>query len=116
MPQWPTGYKVSGATPLSNLELQKLVFGHTWFGRSQNKYETFAQKTTEDGEVTYLQFGTNWEGTVSIDKNRLCYQIPALLMGRSFCGYVYRNPQGNRENKDEYIAVDVFDVHHFSLM
>jgi len=116
MPQWPTGHQVSGATPLSNLELQSLVYGHTWFGRSQNKYQTFAQKTTGDGKITYMQFGTKWEGTISIDKDRLCYQIPALLLGRSFCGYVYSNPQGSREGKDEYIAVDVFDVHHFSPM
>jgi adenylate cyclase len=114
IPQWPTGYEVSGAIRLSNLELQNLVYGHTWFGRSQNKYQTFAQKTAGDGRVTYLQFGTKWEGTVSIDNDRLCYQIPALLLGRNFCGYVYRNPQGSREGKDEYIAVDVFDVHYFS--
>jgi adenylate cyclase len=114
IPQWPAGYEVSGAERLSKLELQELALGRTWFGRSQNKYETFAQKTAEDGELMYLQFGSKWNGTVSIDSDRLCYQIPALILGRKFCGYVYKNPQGTPENNNEYIAVDVFDVHHFS--
>ncbi len=36
-------------------------------------------------------------------------------MGRKFCGYVYRNPDGTLEDGNEDVAADVFDVHEFSV-
>jgi hypothetical protein len=38
-----------------------------------------------------------------------------MLLGREFCGHLYRNPEGTPEDRNEYVLVDVFDVHHFSL-
>lgn len=36
-------------------------------------------------------------------------------MGQEYCGYVYRNPDGTLEDRNEYVAADVFDVYQFSL-
>ena len=114
IPEWPLGYQDVTGERLSNRELQELVIGRTWLGRSQSRYKTFAQKTDEAGNVSYFAHGRSWEGKASVEGDMLCYQIPALLMGRKFCGAVYRNPHGTAEERNEYIAVDVFDVHHFS--
>ncbi len=69
----------------------------------------------ESGDVVYRHFGREWEGKVSVEGDSLCYQIPALLLSPKFCGTVYRNPDGRPEERNEYVSVDVFDVHHFSL-
>ncbi len=45
----------------------------------------------------------------------LTRDVPATLMGRKLCGYVYRNPDGTLEDRNEYVAADVFDVHEFSV-
>ncbi|MDH3688343.1 MAG: tetratricopeptide repeat protein [Gammaproteobacteria bacterium] len=110
----PPGYELITGDRLEGAEIADLLFGYVWVGRSQNNYETFTQSTSTGGEVVYRQFGRTWPGRVFVKNNTLCYQIPGLLLGRRFCGYVYRNPEGTPENKNEYIAVDVFDVHHFS--
>jgi TolB-like protein/class 3 adenylate cyclase/cytochrome c-type biogenesis protein CcmH/NrfG len=115
MPEWPSGYEDVAGEHLRGAAIGELLSGANWFGRSLNKYELFTQKIGEDGKISYWKFGRSWEGEVSVEEDKLCYQIPALVMGRKFCGYVYRNPQGTPKNNNEYISVDVFDVHHFSL-
>ncbi len=50
-----------------------------------------------------------------MEGDNLCYQFTALLLSRKFCGTVYRNPDCSPEERNEYVSVDVFDVHHFSL-
>ena len=54
-------------------------------------------------------------GTVSVEENSLCYDIPGLPLSRRFCGRIYRNPDGTPDKRNEYVLVDMFDVHHFSL-
>jgi tetratricopeptide (TPR) repeat protein len=114
-PEWPFGYHDPSWERLDGAAIKDLVYGHTWFGRSQNRYETFALIADKQGVVRYYDFGKYWDGTMSVEENMLCYRIPALLVGRKFCGPVYRNPAGTPEERNEYVAVDVFDVHHFSL-
>ncbi len=49
----------------------------------------------ESGDVVYRHFGREGEGKVSVEGDSLCYQIPALLLSRKFCGTVYRNPDSS---------------------
>jgi TolB-like protein len=114
-PEWPSGYQDPGWQRLDGDAIKDLVYGHTWFGRSQNMADTFALNADEQGGAKYFQSGRYWEGTVSVEEDRLCYRIPALMLSRKFCGPVYRNPAGTHEDRNEYVAVDVYDVHHFSL-
>ena len=84
-------------------------------GQSQVTYDVFAQKTTDGSDVEYRHQGRFWRGTVSIEENSLCYDIPGLPLSRRFCGRVYRNPGGTPDERNEYVLVDMFDVNHFSL-
>ena len=77
-------------------------------------YDVFAQKTTDGGDVEYRHHGRFWRGTVSVEENSLCYDIPGLPLSRRFCGRVYRNPDGTPDERNEYVLVDMFDVHQFS--
>ncbi len=115
LPEWPSGYEDVGEERLGGAAIGDLLFGATWRGRSLNQYDVFAQKADEDGNVLYHTLGRSWEGKASVEGDRLCYEIPAILLGRRFCGVVYRNPDGTPEERNEYVAVDVFDVHYFSL-
>jgi hypothetical protein len=45
----------------------------------------------------------------------LCNETEMLLMGRKFCGYLYQNPDGTPEERDEYVYVSPFDVTYFSV-
>ena len=52
---------------------------------------------------------------LSVEEDGLCYDIPAVPLSRRFCGRIYRNPDGTPDERNEYVRVDIFDVHHFSL-
>ncbi len=115
LPEWPAGYDTTSRERLDGIAIKDLLFGRVWIGRNQNYGKVFGQWTDDSGAVAYRQFGRKWEGKVSVEGDNLCYQIPALLLSRKFCGTVYRNPDGSPEERNEYVSVDVFDVHHFSL-
>ncbi|MCZ6652002.1 MAG: tetratricopeptide repeat protein [Planctomycetota bacterium] len=114
-PEWPSGYDVGGWDRLEGGEIENLLFGRVWFGRNKNNFKPFAQRTNDQGDVVYYLRGREWNGKVSVDDDRLCYKIPGMLLGREFCGHLYRNPEGTPEDRNEHVLVDVFDVHYFSV-
>ncbi len=115
LPEWPIGFEGRSEDRLDGDAIKTLVFGQHWIGRSRLNFKIFAQKTGEDGEVSYLVGGTRLKGTASVEGDMLCYRFPETLMGRKLCGPVYRNPDGTPEDRNEYVAADVFDVHDFSV-
>ena len=115
LPEWPGGFKDTGLRRLDGAAVRDLIFGKSWSGLNPRKHTTFHQTTSEDGAVTYFHRGSRYRGVVTVEGDQLCYRIPDLMLGRKFCGFVYQNPDGTPEKQNEYIAVDVYDVHHFSL-
>ena len=82
LPEWPLGFKGHPEDRLDGDALKRLVFGQQWIGRSQVNFKIFAQKTSEDGEVSYVSGGTRLKGTASVEGDMLCYRFPETLMGR----------------------------------
>jgi hypothetical protein len=41
--------------------------------------------------------------------------LPAAVLGRRDCGYVYRNPQGTPQEHNEYVRVALRAIYHFSM-
>jgi TolB-like protein/class 3 adenylate cyclase len=115
LPEWPLGFEGHPEDRLDGDALKRLVFGQQWIGRSQVNSKIFAQKTSEDGEVSYVGGGTRLKGTASVEGDMLCYRFPETLMGRKMCAPVYKNPDGTPDDRNEYVAADVFDVHYFSV-
>ncbi len=114
-PEWPGGFDAGELERLDGVAIGNLLFGKVWWGQSQIAYDVFAQKTTDGGKVEYRHQGRFWSGTVSVEEDGLCYDIRGLPLSRRFCGRVYRNPDGTPDERNEYVLVDMFDVHHFSL-
>ncbi|TIX47634.1 MAG: hypothetical protein E5V26_01935 [Mesorhizobium sp.] len=54
-------------------------------------------------------------GTFTLEGNLFCTQSAATLLGRKFCGPVYRNPVGSSETQDEFILPDSVTVWYFSV-
>ena len=44
-----------------------------------------------------------------------CDRTPDSYRNLWHCGYVYRNPDGTRQNKDEYMRIMAGFVCHFSV-
>jgi TolB-like protein/class 3 adenylate cyclase/Flp pilus assembly protein TadD len=114
LPEWPQGFSGSAGDRLKGPEIEALLFGKRWLGHSQIDLRAFAQKTDENSSVRYYLRGSTWDGTVSVEGDTICYRFSSVLLGRKACGHVYRNPDGNVEDTNEFVAVDAFDVHHFS--
>ena len=114
-PEWPGGFETGNLERLDGTTIRDLLFGQVWWGQNQNENKTFVQKTTDGGEVEYRHYDHFWRGTVSIEEDSVCYDLPGIPLSRRFCGRLYRNPDGTPDERNEYVLVDMFDVHHFSL-
>jgi TolB-like protein/class 3 adenylate cyclase/cytochrome c-type biogenesis protein CcmH/NrfG len=115
LPEWPLGFEGRPEDRLDGPAIEGLLFGKTWIGRSVDPPKLFVQKAAEDGQVNYTVRGRKLKGTASVEGDMLCYRFPETLMGRKLCGPVYKNPDGTPDDRNEYVAADVFDVHYFSV-
>lgn len=113
VPEWPYGYQGKPEHRLDDHEVIALTFGRTWVGRG-DRDRPFIQEISKDGTLAYRDTATLITGVVSTEGNKLCQQNNAFLMGRKHCGYIYRNPDGTLENKDEYIYVSPYAIYRFS--
>jgi adenylate cyclase len=114
MPEWPYGYQGRPEYRLGGTEIAALTFGRTWTGRGDND-RPFVQEISANGTFAYRDTLTLITGDMSVVGNMLCQQTEAFLMGRKHCGYVYRNPDGTPDAKEEYIYVSPYAIYRFSV-
>lgn len=114
MPAWPYGFEGRAEDRLDGGALENVVFSHEWMGRGKNG-EVFLRRTAADGRTTHRTAKEHLTGTVTVEDDRYCQKFPAVLLGRKYCGYVYRNPEGTPDHGDAYVDVDVFDLLSFGL-
>lgn len=115
LPQWPLGYPERPEHRLFGGKIRILTFGHTWKGQDILG-RPFVQEVSKDGKLAFLGATTLLTGSVSVRENKLCQRNEAFLMGREYCGYVYRNPQGTPAAMDEYTYVSAYGIYRFSVM
>ena len=86
--------------------------------------EDFVRENTRDGLVLYrdpeFRGGRSRStyvliGNVSVEGNRLCYQYGQFLVGRKYCGHVYRNPEGTQRERNEFVDVNPISTDFFSV-
>ena len=109
------GYQGRPEHRLDGSDIAALTFGRTWTGQDGSGHP-FVQEVSKDGTLAYLGATTLLTGTVSVDGNALCQRNEAFLMGRKYCGYVYRNPDGTPAAKDEYAYVSAYGIYRFSVL
>ena len=114
LPEWPRGFEGDPALQLSGEEIDKLIRGRTWVGERVGT-GPFTQYIQPDGGFIERSRDYQLTGTTSIKDGLLCFQSPAVLMGRQHCGPVYRNPSGTREGRNEYIHPNPFYLKRFSV-
>jgi adenylate cyclase len=94
--------------------VRTLTGDRTWTGR-QNNGAPFVMELSANGDFALSSQGSIITGTSTLEGDLFCTQSVATLLGRKFCGPLYRNPQVNRETQDEYVWPDSVTVWYFSV-
>ncbi len=115
LPEWPMGYQGRPEHLLVASEIAVVTLGRTWEGNDDSG-RPFVQEVSKDGTLAYLGATTLLTGSVSVDGNALCQRNEAFLMGRKYCGRLYRNPDGTPAAKDEYTYVSAYGIYTFSVL
>ncbi|RWB28780.1 MAG: tetratricopeptide repeat protein [Mesorhizobium sp.] len=94
--------------------VRALTGDRTWAGRQHNG-APFVMELSANGDFALSSQNSIITGTFTLEGNLFCTQSAATLLGRKFCGPVYRNPAGSSETQDEYIWPDSVTVWYFSV-
>jgi adenylate cyclase len=94
--------------------VRALTGDRTWAGR-QNAGAPFVMELGANGDFALSSQNSIITGTFSLEGDLFCTQSAATLLGRKFCGPLYRNPQGSSQTQDEYIWPDSVMVWYFSI-
>ncbi len=122
LPEWPFGYEGRESDRLEGDEIERLLHDRTWSGY-RLEGEAIVRENTEDGLVMYRDPAAHGGrsrsaymliGNASVEGNKLCYWYEQFLLGRKYCGYVYRNPDGSRRDKNEYVDVNAIAIDFFT--
>ena len=114
MPKWPFGYEGRAEDRLDRDAIKAVAFGRTWKGYGGDGVP-FVKQISEDGTVAYRDPSHYLSGFASVEGGMICQKYSAFLMGRKHCSYLYRNPDGTPEERNEYIIVSVFRIAYFSV-
>jgi adenylate cyclase len=122
LPQWPYGYEGREEDRLTHKEIKHLLFDRIWRGFRVGA-EEFNRENNEDGIVGFRDPKAHpgrsssaymLSGTATIDGDKLCYQYEEFLLGRKYCGYVFRNPKGSDREKYAYVDVNAIVIDYFT--
>ncbi|MCP4334374.1 MAG: tetratricopeptide repeat protein [Gammaproteobacteria bacterium] len=113
VPENAFGFKGRIENRLSRDALEKITVGKAWsgvdgFGRQ------FEQQISADGRIAYNNHTTLLVGKVWIEGGKLCVRYRSNILGRNDCGYVYRNRNGSRDQKNEYAWAAIGNIYYFS--
>jgi class 3 adenylate cyclase/tetratricopeptide (TPR) repeat protein len=111
LPEWPYGHQAWPERRLNSQEIAAVAFGRTWTGRRGDD-RPFVQEISKDGTLAYRDTSSLVTGIISIEGGKLCQQSETFLMGRKYCGYLYRNPDGRRQT---YVYVSPAAIYRFSV-
>jgi TolB-like protein/class 3 adenylate cyclase/lipoprotein NlpI len=113
LPEWSFGFEGDPAYRLTGDAIDALTNGRTWTGERVGS-GSFMQYVQANG--AFIERGPDYQlvGTVSRKGDMLCFQSPAILLGRQHCGPVFRNPTGTPEQQDEYTYPNAYGLKKFS--
>ncbi len=113
LPEWPFGFEGDPALRLTSDAIDALTRGRTWVGERVGS-GAFMQYMQTNG--AFIERGPDYQlvGTASRNGDMLCFQSPAILLGRQHCGPLFRNPSGTPEKQDEYTYPNAYALKQFS--
>jgi len=110
-----SGYhKIYVDQKLNGQEIKELMFGKTQIGGYFSS--RFYEYRSEDGTLAAPDFyGGTHEGKSWVEGDELCNQYDFLYSGIKFCGDIYRNIDGDKITKSEYLLATDFGIQPFSV-
>jgi len=100
---------------LSGKEIKDLAVGRTWSGFNPGSRDQWRINFTEDGKLpTRGVWGTE-SGSYWIEEFRICWKWQESTARQDGCGFVYPNPKGSAEQKNQYEWVSRNFVYPFSI-
>jgi len=100
---------------LSGKDIKDLAIGRTWSGIDPGGGDQWWINFTNDGKLhTRGAWGTE-TGTYWIEEFRICWKWQEPIPRQDGCGFVYPNPKGTAEEKNQYEWVTRYFVHPFSI-
>ncbi len=114
LPVWAFDFRGSESDRLNEQELRNIVEDRVWIGKHVNGTEFFLQ-IDQSGSVAYRSKNSIQTGTINIREDMLCQRFEAAALNQDMCGYVYKNPEGAAETKDEYIVSMPASLRYFTV-
>ena len=111
MPEFQDEWGLSRANKLSGDEIRALAFGRSHHGRHPVSGLEFTFTRTADGRFTAKGLWSD-TGVSRIVGDRLCNEWTKY---RPSCAVIYRNPDGTRELRNEYLLVQRSGAFPFSV-
>ena len=101
-------------------DLKALFLGRPWVVTGTSARGTpLAGLSDGSGDYRWVEASdhtrTKSAGTLTIERDMVCFRIEAVLMGRRYCSEVYRNPGGAADASNEYRRVDLWGAQEFSI-
>ena len=115
IPQWPYGFHSEESNRLRGEELHGLVINKNWMGRLRNGIEFF-QHIDGSGRTVYRSQNSLRSGQIKIQDDQFCHRFESSLLDRETCGFIYHNPDGTPQTRDEFILVMPDSLRYFSLV
>jgi len=96
-------------------EIKALSIGRKWSGFDPKGGGQWWIHFADDGKLpTQGAWGTE-NGSYWIEDNRICWNWQIFNQVQGGCGFVYRNPIGTVEEKNEYEWIGQFGIYPFSV-
>ncbi len=121
MPKWPYGFEGKAENRLRQADLEKLYRRGPFREVGTGPFGTrFERPSDGKGKFSWEGSGPVFgdfrrPGTSVIEGDLLCMRIEAHIMGRKYCGEVYRNPKGSPGTNDEYMRINYWGLFNFSM-
>jgi len=106
-PGKPSDYcKVSRENLLKGSEIKNLLFGHKVTGTSPLTGEQFWLEWNRDGELNWIRGELRDKGKSWIEGDVIFMQLEKMTGGLFWTNTTFRNPDGTKEKRNQYIWVD----------
>jgi adenylate cyclase len=112
VPELPNGVDPNSKNRLSGAEIKALIYGHSIEGRERETGDEYKRKTAADGTASVSVGSAKFDMITSIEGDYLCNWTRTGSRG---CGAMFRNPDGTREKRTEYLFIRPWNSFEFSV-
>jgi len=108
-------YQISKERKLRGKEIGELFFGHEVTGLDFWTDKQWWLSCSKDKAV-YRNAAMSADVDIWVEDDMICRQGKDLYGGIKDCAYVYSNPNGKPENRDEYLLMTDYGIYPFSVV